>query len=585
MKQKKNQKRSGNSKMSIWKRWYDRLKNRIKDFKVARKLRISFTTVIGALIVTVLISVLGIVLINNRVDVFYHESYMNTKLQMEIRKDVQVVGKNILWAVTTNNSVEVAEHIKSAEVYAGRVADNVEKLTKSLGEKEMVSRLNDSITVLRETRIEVMQLASEGQREEALKLFNRGYYDATEEVQDILIEIGEYAEQQAAEAYRYSKILGIIVEIFVIYTAVSGILVCVLFAKMVTASIKEPVEELEIAAKKLKNGELDVEIHYESQDELGELAENFRIACAQIHKVVSDAGQLLVEMSEGNFDTHTGIENEYVGDFRLLVDSMGTLNDRMDDTLKQINEASDQVAIGSGQMAESAQTLASGAVEQAQAIDQLTAAIENVTGISVESAQNARKAAEKVKLAEKDAEQSREEMGALTQAMERITETSKEIENIIGAIEDIASQTNLLSLNASIEAARAGEAGRGFAVVADQIGKLAADSAQSAVNTRKLIEASLEEIAHGNQITERTAEVISGVLSSMSEFAEVASASADASSSQADMLKRVEDGIGQISMVVQNNSASAEETSAVSQELSAQAEGLKEMVSRFQLQA
>ena len=163
------------------------------------------------------------------------------------------------------------------------------------------------------------------------------------------------------------------------------------------------------------------------------------------------------------------------------------------------------------------------------------------------------------------------------------TDTSKEIENIIGAIEDIASQTNLLSLNASIEAARAGEAGRGFAVVADQIGKLATDSAQSAVTTRDLIIKSLEEIEKGNTITLHTAEAIGNVLESMTQFAQAAAGSAEESHSQANMLKQVELGIEQISEVVQSNSASAQETSAVSEELSAQAESLKNMVAQFKL--
>lgn len=176
-------------------------------------------------------------------------------------------------------------------------------------------------------------------------------------------------------------------------------------------------------------------------------------------------------------------------------------------------------------------------------------------------------------------------MNELVGAMERITDTSKEIEKIIGAIEDIASQTNLLALNASIEAARAGEAGKGFAVVADQIGKLAADSAQSAVNTRELIGKSLEEIGSGNEIVERTMETIGNVLAGMEGFATAATQAAEGSRTQADMLKQVEAGIEQISTVVQNNSAAAEETSAISEELSAQAENLESMVAQFQLRA
>jgi methyl-accepting chemotaxis protein len=185
--------------------------------------------------------------------------------------------------------------------------------------------------------------------------------------------------------------------------------------------------------------------------------------------------------------------------------------------------------------------------------------------------------------AAEDAKKSREEINQLTYAMERITATSKEIENIIAAIEDIASQTNLLSLNASIEAARAGEAGRGFAVVADQIGKLAADSAHSAVTTRELISRCLAEVEEGSRIVDNTIESIGTVLANMEAFAGMAAGAAEASNAQVDMLKQIEAGIDQINLVVQSNSATAEETSAVSQELSAQATGLDEMVQKFVL--
>ena len=229
------------------------------------------------------------------------------------------------------------------------------------------------------------------------------------------------------------------------------------------------------------------------------------------------------------------------------------------------------------------QALAEGATDQAGAVEELTATVESVSGIAETGAQTAADAYQNVLTAVDNAGKSREDLKALTDAMERISSTSMEIQNIIGSIEDIASQTNLLSLNASIEAARAGEAGKGFAVVADQIGKLAGDSAKAAVNTRDLIEKSLQEIENGNQITEKTVAALNEILEAMNSFADVAKTSSTNSSEQADMLKQIEQGIEQISGVIQSNSASAEETSATSQELSAQSEGLKNLVGRFKL--
>jgi len=351
--------------------------------------------------------------------------------------------------------------------------------------------------------------------------------------------------------------------------------------KNLTKALVEPIYELQAAVRKIKAGDLDIKIAYRSEDELGELADGLREACDYINVVISDTGRVLGEMADGHFDVTSDVKDSYVGDFAALLSGMSKLKAEMNRVLSQIKVSSDQVMVGADQLAGSAQGLAEGATDQSGAIEELSATIQNVANISEQSAQNAVYAAESATNAAEGAKKSREEVNELTEAMARITATSEEIQNIIAAIEDIASQTNLLSLNASIEAARAGEAGRGFAVVADQIGKLAADSAQSAVETRELINKSLVEVEAGNNIVEHTMESFNAVLANMESFAGMASGAAEASKEQAEMLRQIEIGIEQITEVVENNSAAAEETSAVSQELSAQAINLEQMISQF----
>ena len=554
-----------------------------RKLKVGTKLKYAFTTVIVTFAVAMVVSLVSIVMMNVDTYKFYKEAYANSTLQMEIRKDIQLVGKYILWSMTTDDASSTQSYSNLAQKYADQVGKNVTALEKSYNDKKKVAELKDAIEELKKQRAAVIELAKRNKNDEALALFNSDYNDATEKIQDILVDIGKVASAEAKSQYTSARVTGIVSIILMILIGTGAVAFSTVIRTTITGIMLKPIQELEGAAEKLKAGQLDVEINYDSPDELGKLAGNFRQACKTLEVIVQDTSYLLGEMAEGNFNVSSNNAQIYIGNFRQQYESISKLKHELSDTLTQINEASEQVASGSGQLAGGAQALAEGATDQAGAVEELTATVESVSGIAESSAESASGAYQMVRTAVEQADQSREELQALTNAMERISSTSQEIQNIIGSIEEIASQTNLLSLNASIEAARAGEAGKGFAVVADQIGKLAGDSAQAAVNTRDLIEKSLQEIENGNQITEKTVAALNKILESMNDFANAVKGASESSTEQANMLKQIEQGIEQISSVVQSNSAAAEETSATSQELSAQSEGLKNLVGRFKL--
>lgn len=378
-----------------------------------------------------------------------------------------------------------------------------------------------------------------------------------------------------------STVAGVIITIVIlIFAIIAGSLVAIKVGKSIGDPIKLCADRLILFSE----GDLHSEVpHFESSDEIGTLARTTQVLTSGLSILIRDIDYMLSQIAAGDFTVDSQEKEHYKGDFHNILVSMGLLLEKMSTAMSNINEASSQVALGSIQLAENAQSLAEGATEQAGTVEELTATVENISSMAQTSAEKAADSQQQAENFAKEAEVGNEEMHKLTQAMKNINDTSKEIESIIVQIEDIASQTNLLSLNASIEAARAGEAGRGFAVVADQIGKLAADSAQSAVNTRELIQKSIEEIAHGNRITETTSESLQQVIEGIKHLAVLAQESNTMSSAQAEAIKQVEQGIEQISGVVQSNSASAEETSATSEELSAQSENLKAMVSEFKL--
>lgn len=551
--------------------------------KVGDKLKYAFGTVIVTFMFAMLMAFIAIILMNADTKKFYEEAYMSSVAQMEIRKDVQLVSKNILWALTVDNTGAAQSYLSAADQAAQKVESNVEELRQSYADRTAVDDLQQAVSEMEDIRAQLMELARQREKAKALVIFNGDYNNALVTVQNKLVIIGDNATQEATTQYRAARTTGIGSIILTVVLGVVSLNFSIVIRKTITKNMLRPIKQIQKASADLKAGNLDVDITYESPDELGQLANDFKDACATLHAMVEDTGVLLDQMANGDFTISEDNKSKYVGSFVEQFESMHQLGSQMSDTLEQINVASEQVAQGSGQLSCGAQALAEGATDQAGAVEELTATVENITEVANNNAAAAEESYETVREAAEHAGQSREDLERLTEAMQRIDATSKEIQNIIGSIEDIAEQTNLLSLNASIEAARAGEAGRGFAVVAEQIGKLAGDSARAAVNTRDLLGKSLQEVENGNVITEKTVEALNQILETMNRFADTAKGSSESSREQADMLRQVEQGIEQISSVVQSNSASAEETSATSQQLSAQSDELKTLVGKFKL--
>ena len=381
------------------------------------------------------------------------------------------------------------------------------------------------------------------------------------------------------------KIISYICIVLVLVLSVFAFLMSEKLGKRIANGITKPLDALKDRLQTFAKGDLTSDFpQMDKKDEIAEMNEVVAGMAGDLRLIITDADEVLNKMAEGDYSAHTELEDKYTGDFAGLLQAMRQLKRQMNDVMHKINEASSQVSAGSQNLAEASVELAEGASEQAAAIEELQATITDVANGAEQAATRMNESYELAHKYAQEADRSHEEINGLIEIIGRIDETSKQIVNIIADIEDIASQTNLLSLNAAIEAARAGEAGKGFAVVADQIRSLAEQSAQSAVDTSELINGSIQVVREGSEAAVHVTQSIETVVDGMKKVAASAKELSDVSRGQMDTMKQAEQGVEQISDVVEANSANAQETSATSEELSAQAVTMKELIEKFVLE-
>lgn len=512
---------------------------------------------------------------------FFNGPYTAVKAQSAVSLFINE-NDTLALEVVANPSLAATNSQKISESDA-TIKEQLEIIAASGVDSEKAASLSALYASVQSDVNQMINLATSGKAEEASIFSGNQYTKDYDAFYQTVNEIGKdaVAASDAAGASYDAKSAAAAYIFFIL--AIIAMVLTVIIMKTMSDGITGPLDQIVEACDTLNKG-LPIEpLNITTQDEFATLARSFNGMNSTIHFIVTDINTILASGSQKDFSADTADESKYVGAYATLLNAMHDIFGGISDDMHRTNGIADQVAAGSDQISAVSQTLSQGTTEQASAVEELSSTVAGIAEISRTNAEDAGKASEMSREAASGVDESNTYMSQMLDAMNEITATSKEISKIVKAIDDIAFQTNILSLNAAVEAARAGASGKGFAVVADEVRNLSQRSAEAAKSTTALVESTVTAIEHGRTIADSTAKSLQ-IVSEKSTFVNDAIGKiASASQEQATATQQVLIGIDQVSTVVQTNSATAEESAAAAEELAAQARELTAMTHQYKL--
>lgn len=557
----------------------------IRNMKLRARLLLSYAVIIVICLAASIAALFMLNKIGNNLSSFYNNNYTATVNVWIAKREMQAARSDILNAILDLDMDDTNENVAKANSHLGNMRAAFPVIRKSFkGDVALVDQVDSLLEQAVVYRDRVFELIDSEKRAEAYQVMKLNYIPLLNQMSDTLQMIADAAGQNAklmvAEGEHAQTAAIVIVIIIMVLSIVSALL----FGLYISNGIRRPVNEIELAAQKLAVGELDgAFVAYTSEDELGKMSDSIRDLISYQKTIIEDISGILGSMAEGDFNVQSKVKEYYRGQYNRILVSMKGLRDNLNRILLQMGHSAKQVADGSKQVSTGAQALAQGAAEQAGSVEELAAVVHNVSDRVSETAENASGARVQTEQAGVQVSMSSKKMQEMIEAMNVISEKSSQIHHIIKTIEDIAFQTNILALNASVEAARAGEAGAGFAVVAREIRDLADRTSKASKNTTVLIKESAAAVEEGEKTACEAAGSLMQVVESTKQVVMTVDKIAAAANYQREAISHITTEVGQISDVVQSNTATSEELAAASEELSSQAQVLEELVSQFEL--
>ena len=512
---------------------------------------------------------------------FYNVQYVTEKYQMEIRKDVQTINKRLLFALASNDPAVTAAQEEDLQGRFAKIAGYFDTISDNLNDEALGSQLKSAWNDVENASFEMLELVDSGDQAAALDFFNNELNEKSETLADLLDSVGNLADEAVDSKYKSIVAISIIAVIVLIAACLVNIIMSGIRNKKLIAEIESDLDVLKSASSEIARGNVHVNIDYEKENEVGEVADQLRTAVAALSDYIDKISEVMSTMANGNFNIR--FDKSFEGDFVSIQEAIESFSEQISDSMREIIEVSGMVSAGAGQLADAGRNLADTTTNQADIVSELSKKVNTISDEISGNSTDAENISKDVDGIVDSIIQGNKKMEEVVKAMNAIAASSEQISNIIDTINSIADQTNLLSLNASIEAARAGEAGRGFAVVATEVSQLAGQTQQAAQNTANLIGDSIRTVGDGITIANNTAEELNKMVAQVEEIRGRVKQISEASVVQANSVQELSTNIDKIAEEGTNNAATSEESLALSSEMSEHADSLKSMVDHFEL--
>ncbi len=461
---------------------------------------------------------------------------------------------------------------------AGLEANNI-KDHEWQGLNEIAS-LSNNLVPLEE---EAMAAVAAGDTVSAMEfVFGKEYSDTIQKINSRTDEVIEEIQDRLDTSKKLFMVIQIICAIAFLAGFIRLAQQCIRTIHFSQAELLTPIIKVADQMALLADGNLHTDFDLKEDDsEVGNMVAAIRFMKGNMTVIIDEISFILEQMGHGNYIVE--VKQNYVGDYVKIKDSLNKIVEDMRSTVSTIQEVAKEIDSGSAQLAYAADDLANACTGQATEVSDLMMLLTQL-GESIEY--NEKEAEEAVKIANLASSTlivGAQKMQDLGNAMQEISQCSEQIISVISAISDIGDEIDLLSLNASIESARAGEAGKGFAVVAEQVKKLAEASQNAVGQTSELIERTVQSVEVGTRISREAAANMEEVQMGAEETTGRINGIVDKLKIEVDSIAHINESIGVVAGIVDNNSATSEETAAVSEQQKAQVESMVDLMSRFKV--